>query len=64
MHVEGRTPHLGDPAGADAVDGELLGGDRAAGRLDAEERLAVRSPVREVRGDPRRVDDEVAKLQR
>ena len=35
---------------------------QSAGRLDAEECLAVRSRVGEVRGDPRRVDHEAAQL--
>ena len=46
MHVEGRAPHLGNLAGIDAVERELRDGDRAAGRLDAEECLAVRFPCR------------------
>src|SRR3954462_9100942 len=62
MHVEGRAPHLGNPSGINAVESELWDGDRATGRLDAEECLAVRSRVGEVRGDPRRVDDEAAQL--
>ena len=58
--MEGRGPHL--LAGVDAVESELRDGDRAAGRRDAEECLAVRSRVGEVRGDPRRVDHEAAQL--
>jgi hypothetical protein len=60
--VEVHAPHLGDPAGVDPVEGELLDGDRTARRFDAEERRAMRSGVRQVRGDPRCVDDEVAQL--
>jgi hypothetical protein len=62
VQVVGRAPHLGDLAGVDAVEGELLGVDGARGRLDAEERPAVRSRVREVGGDPRCLDHEVAHL--
>src|SRR5215217_1305859 len=61
MHVEGRAPHLGNLPGI-AVESELGDGDRATGRLDAEECVAVRSRVGEVRGDPRRVDHEAAQL--
>jgi hypothetical protein len=46
MHVEGRAQHLGNLPGIDAVESELRDGDRATGRLDAEECLAVRSPCR------------------
>jgi hypothetical protein len=46
MHVEGRAPHLGNLPGIDAVESELRDGDRATGRLDAEECLAVRFPCR------------------
>ncbi len=60
MHVESRAPHLGDPPGIDAVNGELRDGDRATCRLDAEEHLVVRSCVGEVGGDPWCLDDEVA----
>jgi hypothetical protein len=60
--MEGRAPHLGNPTGIDAVEGELRDGDRAAGRRDAEKCLAVRSRVGEVRGDPRRVDHEAEQL--
>jgi hypothetical protein len=62
MHVEGRAPHLGDLAGIDAVESELRDGDRAPGRRDAEEGPAVRSRVREARGDPRRINQKVAQL--
>jgi len=60
--VEGRAPHLGDQPGIDTVESELRDSDRAARRLDAEERPAVRSRVGEVRGDPRRIDHEAAQL--
>jgi hypothetical protein len=33
MHVEGRPEHLGDPAGIDAVEGELLGTDATSSNL-------------------------------
>src|SRR5690242_18594925 len=62
VQVVGRAPYLGDAAGVDAVDSELLRADGAAGRRDAEEGAAVRSRVLEVGGDPRRVDHEVAQL--
>src|SRR5204862_8144567 len=62
LYVEGHAPHLCDPTGVDAVEGELLRADGAAGRFDAVETAAVRSRVREVRRDPRRVDLEVAQL--
>jgi hypothetical protein len=60
--MEGRSPHLGNLPGIDAVESELRDGDRATGRLDAEECLAVRSRVGEVRGDPRRIYHEAAQL--
>jgi hypothetical protein len=46
----------------DAVEGVPRDGDRAAGRLDASECLAVCSRLGDVLGDPRRVDHEAAQL--
>jgi hypothetical protein len=55
-------PPTRNPPGIHAIESEQRDGDRAAGRLDAEECIAVRSRVGEVRGDPQRVDHEAAQL--
>ena len=60
--MEGRAPHLDNPPGIDAIEGELRDGDSPASRLNLEECLPVRSRVDEVRGNPRRIDHETAQL--
>src|SRR3954454_4138920 len=62
LQVVGGDPHFGNSAGVDAVEGELLGADGAATRRHAEESVAMGSRVQEVRGNPRRVNHEVAYL--
>jgi hypothetical protein len=56
------SPHLRDPPRLDAVDGEFLRRDRAAGRGRTEELAAVGAGVHEVRRDAVAVDQEVAQV--